>query len=163
MRGRVIAAGVIACLALGARIESGQSRFEALDRSEINGVPGLRIMSVRDNVLKTCYAVFVAELADPGAVADRIEYTDIGKAMAVRDQRLGDLLAGFERERGAIPGTIAPNPLRYQWPADSAQVEFALTALNNAFARIEQELIRASRTAITAVPQPCGQSERAAH
>ena len=170
MTRRVIAAGVIACLALGARIESGQSRiesgqsrFEAMDRSEITGVPELRIMSIRDKVLNTCYAVFVAEFAEPVDAAARLASTDIGKAMAVRDQRLGDLLVGFERERAAIPGTLAPNPLRYDWQGDSAQVDFALTALNNAFARIEQDLHRASRTAITAVPQPCGPSERAAH
>jgi hypothetical protein len=163
MTGRVIAAAAIACLAIAATIESGQSRFEATDRSDIKGVPGLRIINVRDNVLKTCYAVFLAELADPVDVADRIEFTDIGNAVAVRNQRLADLVVGFERERGAIPGTLAPDPLRYQWQADSAQVDFALTALNNAFARLEQDLRRAPRTAITAVPQACSGSERAAH
>jgi hypothetical protein len=163
MTGRVIAAAVIVCLAIAATIESGQSRFEATDRSDINGVPGLRIINVRDNVLKTCYAVFVAEFPDATARAISIEVTDIGNATAVRDQRLADLLVGFERERGAIPGTLAPNPLRYQWQADSAQVDFALTALNNAFARIEQDLRRSSGTAITAVPQACAQTERSAH
>ena len=161
MTRRMIAAGVIACLAIAAKIESGQSRFEATDRTDLTGVPGLRIISVRDTVLKTCYTLFVVEAADAAGGGSRIEYTDIGRAAAVRDQRLRELLVGFEHERGAIPGTVLPNPLKYQWQADSAQIEFALSALNNAFARIEQEFIRASRTAVTAVPQPCGPSERA--
>ena len=160
MRRGMIAAGVVACLAMGARIESGQSRFEATDRTDLTGVPGLRVINIRDNVLKTCYALFVVDPATPVDGADRIEYTDIGTAAALRDQRLGDLLVGFEHERSAIPGTVLPNPLRYQWQADSAQIEFALTALNNAFARLEQELVRASRTAVTAVPQPCVPSQR---
>jgi hypothetical protein len=82
--------------------------------------------------------------------------------VALRDQRLAELLSAFESERGAIPGTLAPNPLRYEWQADVAQVEFALVALNNSFARIEQDLLRASRPAITVVPQTCVQADRAA-
>jgi hypothetical protein len=158
----MIVAGVVACLALGARIEGGQSRFEATDTSDLTGVPGLRVIDVRDNLLKTCYVLFVVQPADPAGAASRVEYADIGSAAAVRDQRLGDLLLGFEHERGAIPGTVVPNPLRYQWQADSAQIDFALIALNNAFARLEQELTRASRTAVTAVPQPCAVPQRPA-
>jgi len=161
MTGRLIA-GVITCLAIAATVESGQSRFEATDRSEIKDLPGLTIVNVRDNALKTCYAVFLAAPDHPPDLANRIEATDIRGAVALRDQRLAELLSAFESERGAIPGTLAPNPLRYEWQADVAQVEFALVALNNSFARIEQDLLRASRPAITVVPQTCVQADRAA-
>lgn len=161
MTGRLIA-GVIACLTIAATVESGQSRFQATDRSEIKELPGLTIINVRDNALKTCYAVFVAAPDRPPDVADRIEATDIRGAVALRDQRLAELLSAFERERAAIPGTLAPNPLRYEWQADVAQVEFALVALNNTFARIDQDLLRASRAAMTVVPQTCAQAERGA-
>ena len=162
MTGRLIA-GVITSLAIAATAQGGQSRFEATDRSEIKDLPGLTIVSVRDSALKTCYAVFLAAPDHPPDLTDRIEVTDTRRAEALRDQRLAELLSAFETERGAIPGTIAPNPLRYEWQADVAQVEFALGALNNTFARIEQDLLRTSRAAITVVPQACGPAERAAH
>jgi len=155
MTGRVIAAGVVICLAIAAAAESGQSRFEATDRSDIKEMPGLRIINVRDNVLKTCYAVFLAESANPLDAGVNIQLTEIGRAAAARDRRLAELVNAFEQERAAIPGTPAPDPLRYDWQADTAQIDFALAALNNTFARLEQDLLRGSRTAITVLPQTC--------
>jgi hypothetical protein len=162
MTGRLIGAGVFACLTIAATIESGQSRFETTDRSEIRELPGLTIVNVRDNALKTCYAVFLAAPDNAPDPADRIEVTDMRRAAALRDQRLSELLSAFEGERSVFAGTPAPNPLRYDWQADAAQVEFALAALNNTFARIEQDLLRASRTAMTVMPQTCVQAERGA-
>jgi hypothetical protein len=159
MTGRWIGAAVIACLALAGTAESGQSRYETVGRSDVAGAPGLRIVNVRDNVLKTCYAVFVAESYDPAPSGNRIELTELQNAVAARDQRLAELLAAFDQDRGAIPGTLAPNPFKYEWQADNAQMEFALTRLNNMFARLENDLLRAPRMAMTVVPQPCVQAE----
>lgn len=153
---------MIACLTIAATIESGQSRFETTDRSDIRELPGLTIVSVRDNALKTCYAVFLAAPDHSADLADSIGVTDMRRAAAVRDQRLGELLSTFEGERSVFAGTPAPNPLRYDWQADVAQIEFALAALNNTFARIEQDLIRASRGGMAVVPQPCVQADRPA-
>lgn len=159
MTGRLIGAGVIACLAMAGTIAGGQSRYEAIARNDVTGAPGLRIVNVRDNALKTCFAVFIAESTDPAPSSDRIELTELHNAVAARDQRLAELLAAFDQDRGAIPGTLAPNPFRYEWQADNAQMEFALTRLNNMFARLENDLLRAPRTAMTVVSQPCAQAE----
>ena len=160
MMGRLIGAGVIACLAIAASVD-GQSRYEAIDRSDVAGVPGLRIINIRDNMLKTCYAVFLADSTDSTDVASRIEMTELHRAATARDQRLVDLLGAFEQDKSVFAGTMTPNPLKYDWQANTAQVDFALSALNNMFARLEQDLRRAPRTAMTVVPEVCVPPERA--
>jgi hypothetical protein len=160
MTGRLIGAGLIVCLGVAAIVEGGQSRYEAIDRSDVTGVSGLRIINIRDNALKTCYAVFLADSTDSDA-ASRTELTELRSAVTARDQRLVDLLSAFEQDRSVYAGTIAPNPLKYEWQASTAQVDFALAALNNMFARLEQDLLRAPRTVMTVVPQACVPPERA--
>jgi hypothetical protein len=144
--------------ALAAGTGGAQARFEMTDEGAVAGMSGLRVIAMRDNALKTCYLVFLADAANQADLAARITATDIPEAIATRDQRLVDLLHGFDSERGAIPGTIIPNPLKYDWQAENAQIEFALTVLAHEFARLEQQIERASaapRTGITAVPAPC--------
>jgi hypothetical protein len=159
MTGRLIGAGLIACLASAATVE-GQSRYEAIDRSDVSGIAGLRIINIRDNLLKTCYAVFLADSTDSVDAANRIELTELHRAVAARDQRLVDLLGAFDHDRSLFAGTIDPNPLKYEWQANTAQVDFALAALNNMFARLEQDLLRAPRTTMTVVPEACVPPER---
>src|SRR4029434_6742143 len=139
---RLIGAGLIACLAMAASAEGGQSRYEAIDRSDVTGVSGLRIINIRDNLLRTCYAVFLADTTDAADIATRGDLADLHRAVAARDQRLVDLLGAFEQDRSVYAGTISPNPLKYQWQANTAQIDFALAALNNMFARLEQDLLR---------------------
>jgi hypothetical protein len=161
MTGRLIGAGVLASLAIAGAAESGQSRYEAVDRADVSGAPGLRIITIRDNALKSCYAVFIADTTDAAAAsAPRIDVTELHNAVRARDQRLAELLAAYDQDRGAIPGTMAPNPFRYDWQANSAQVNFALASLNNMFMRLEQDLLSAPRTAMTVVPQTCTPPER---
>ena len=161
MTGRLIGAGLVACLAIAASGEGGQSRYEAIDRSDVTGVSGLRIINIRDNLRRTCYAVFLADSTDSADVASRIELTELRRAVTARDQRLVDLLAAFEQDRSVFAGTMTPNPLKYEWQANTAQVDFALAALNNMFARLEQDLLRAPRTALTVVTEACVPPERA--
>jgi hypothetical protein len=161
MTGRVIGAGFLACFTIAASVDAGQSRYEAIDRSEVAGLSGLRIINIRDNLLKTCYAVFLADSTDSADLASRVETTELHSAVTVRDQRLVDLLSAFEQDRSVFAGTMTPNPLRYEWQANTAQVDFALAALNNMFARLEQDLLRVPRTAMTVVPEACVPPERA--
>jgi hypothetical protein len=162
MTGRFIGAGVLACLAIAASAESGQSRYETVDRGDVSGAPGLRIITIRDNALKSCFAVFMAETTDSAAASSAyVDVTELHNAVTARDQRLAELLAAYEQDRGAIPGTLAPNPFRYEWQANTAQVNFALASLNNMFMRLEQDLLRAPRMAMTVVPQACLPPERA--
>ena len=161
MVGRLIGAGVIACLAIAASAEAGQSRYEAIDRSAVAGVSGLRIINIRDNLLKTCYAVFLSDSTDSADVGSRIEVTELRSAVTAREQRLVDLITAYDQDRSVFAGTMTPNALKYDWQANAAQVDFALAALNNMFARLEQNLIRAPRTAMTVVPEACVPPERA--
>jgi hypothetical protein len=161
MRRRWIGAGVIACLAIAASLEGGQSRYEAIDRNDVTGVSGMRIINIRDNLLGTCFAVFLADSTDSADIASRIEMTELRRALTARDQRLVDLLTAYEQDRSVFAGTMTPNPLKYEWQANAAQIDFALSALDNMFARLEQDLLRAPRTAMTVVPQACVPRERA--
>jgi len=159
--GRLMSAGLIAWLAVAANVEGGQSRYEAIDRSEVSGVSGLRIINIRDNLLRTCYAVFLADSTSSADASSRIELTELNRAVAARDQRLVDLLGAFEQDRSVFAGTMTPNTFKYEWQANTAQVDFALSALNNMFARLEQDLLRAPRTSMTVVPEACVPPERA--
>ena len=146
---------------MAANGEAGQSRYEATDQNDVTGVSGLRIINIRDNLLKTCYAVFLADSTEPANIGSRIELTEMRSAATAREQRLVDLLTAFDQDRSVFAGTMTPNPLRYDWQANAAQVDFALAALNNMFARLEQDLLRAPRTAMTVVPEACVPPERA--
>ena len=157
VRGRLAVAIVIA-FAFAAGVASAQARFEVLDQTAITGATRLRLITLRDNMLKGCYLVFVADAPGEPDRAPRVELMDIPDAATARDRRLADLLHGFDHEVGAIPGTIIPNPMKYDWQAQSAQFEFALNVLAHEFARLEQQIERAStasHTGITAVPAPC--------
>lgn len=158
---RMIVTLAIGCMAWLPSVALAQTRFEGVDQSAVAGVTDLRIITVRDRVLKTCYLVFVSgpndaqnrRTAGPG---------DVEQARAARDGRLADLVRGYEQERGAIPGTTNPNPLKYDWLADAAQLEFALYVLLQQFAGLEQQLDRladASRMAMTTTQVPCGPLE----
>jgi hypothetical protein len=155
--GRLTLALAAAFVAFAAGITGAEARFEVVDQAVITGTSGMRLISLRDNMLKNCYLVFVVDGPGQADGPARVEPADIPSAVATRDRRLADLLHGFDQERGAIPGTIIPNPLKYDWQAESAQFEFALTVLANEFSRLEQRIERAgeSRMAMTALPAPC--------
>ena len=157
MTGRLAVAIVIAFV-FAAGVAGAQARFEVVDRTTISGATGLRLITLRDNVLKACYLVLVTDAPGQSDAAARVELMDIPDAATARDRRLADLLHGFEHEVGAVPGTIIPNPMKYDWQAQTAQFEFALNVLAHEFARLEQQIERASaasRMGITAVPAPC--------
>ena len=148
----------VVCFIAAAANARAQARFDAVDQSGISGVPGLRIITVRDKVLNACYLVFVGDSGSSATPRPRAAFTDLEQARAARDTRLAELLRGFEQERGAIPGTIIPDPLKYDWQASAAQLEFALLVIEQQFAQLEQELDRiaeASRSAMTAVSVAC--------
>ena len=154
---RPLAVAIVIAFAFAAGA-SAQARFDVVDQTAITGATGLRLITLRDNVLKTCYLVFVADTPGERERATRLELMDIPDAATARDRRLADLLNGFEHEVGAVPGTIIPNPMKYDWQAQTAQFEFALNVLAHEFARLERQIERAStasRMALTAVATPC--------
>jgi hypothetical protein len=133
---------VFVCLG-AAPVLSAQSRFEAVTRDAVSGIPGLQAVIIRDNVLHTCYTAFVVEGSPPIANGAPTESSNLQAAAAARDRQLEDLSATFE---GAvwnqIPGTPNPNPLRYQWEATKIQDAFNLTVLDQEITRLERRLER---------------------
>ena len=157
---RVVVTLVLACLASRPAVGAAQTRFDGIDQSDVAGVTGLRIITVRDRVLKTCYLVFVSDTDRPNRRT--AGPPDVDQARAARDGRLAELLRGYDQDRSALPGTIIPNPLKYDWLADAAQLEFALYVLQQQFARLEEEMDRladASRMAMTTTQVTCGPSD----
>jgi hypothetical protein len=90
---------------------SAQSRFEALKQDTIPEVPGLRIITVRDTLLDTCYTLFMSEptgttgLIAPPPIDDARQQAiqrlrDAGER---HDQQVGSLKAQFEAKTGLTP------------------------------------------------------------
>lgn len=155
---RLAGLSAIACALLSAAPVFAQTRFEAIDHGAISGAPPLQIVTIRDNVLKACYVVFVTEVAPPSSSIVGAELPDIQAAVTARDERLADLLRAFDQDRSVFAGTISPNPFKYQWQADIAQQNLAWAVLGRAFGRLEQRLDRladAARIALSVVPAAC--------
>ena len=62
-----------------------QSRFQAIAQDAVPGVPGLRVVTVRDTELATCFALFIAEptpaeTVEPNATASSSTDDEIGRA-----------------------------------------------------------------------------------
>jgi len=160
---RVAGVSAIVCALLNATAVSAQTRFEAIDHGAISAAPALQIVTIRDNLLKACYLVFVTELAPPSSSVAGTELPDILAAVTARDARLADLLRTFDQDRSVFAGTISPNPFKYQWQADIAQQNLAWAVLGRAFGRLEQRLDRladTARIALAVVPAACTPATR---
>ena len=158
VRRKAAVLSAVAWFASGAVIAAAQARFAVIDQNAIDGVAGLRILTLRDTVLNSCYLVFLNDPEPATHHHNGVETADIDQARRARDGYLAELLRAYEQDRSALPGTIIPNPLKYDWQADATQLEYALLVLEQRFAHLEQELDRigdATRRAITALPVPC--------
>jgi hypothetical protein len=155
---RVIGAAALACFAFVAATAGAQARFEAVSQGAVEGASGLRVITLRDRARNTCYLLFVSEPAPRADARVPAAALDLDQARVLRDQRLADLVHAYEGDRSAIPGTIIPNPLKYELKGGATQIDFALAVVEELFARLADELERlasASRTTMTAMPTPC--------
>lgn len=151
----VATAGVTAAAEPAEPADGG--RFEVIDQNAVALIPGLRAVTVRDSGSRTCYRIFVNEPSRPGD-AGRVPLPDIDQAANTRDRQLGELLHAYELDRGTIPGTITPSPYRYEWQAESVQLQFALTVLARAFQHLEQRLDSlpdSAGGAVAVIPESC--------
>jgi hypothetical protein len=91
---------------------SAQSRFQALKQDTIAEVAGLRIITVRDTLLNSCYTLFMMEAlppADTGAPPAPIDdarqqsIQRLRDAGARHDREVGQLKAQFEAKTGLTP------------------------------------------------------------
>jgi len=106
-------ASLVGALLLSASSLSAQHRFEALKQDTIPEVAGLKIITVRDTLLDTCYTLFMMEPAgapDPNASAappiDDARQQSIQRlrdAAARHDREINDLRSQFEWKIGLTP------------------------------------------------------------
>jgi len=93
-----------------------QTRFEALTQETIAHAPGLRIVTVRDNVMGACYTLFIMEPAAASAQATEAVVPPVDERSRQSIQRLRDaadkhdrqaaeLKTQFEAKTGMTPAT----------------------------------------------------------
>jgi hypothetical protein len=137
----------------GATSVQAQARFEALTRDVLPVLPGLEIVTIRDNALQVCYTLFMMTAPSAAPAQAQIPPPSVQDAEAERDRRLSELTADLDRtQTTATPGTIPPDRLRYEWEAMKAQSELERVLREAALARLEarlKEIIDARRLAVS--------------
>jgi hypothetical protein len=146
-----------ALLAIGTTLHA-QARFEAMTRDAVAAVPGLEVVTIRDNAVNNCYTLFVIHPVRPAQNLDQVEPMSVEGAAAQRDHRLSELSAEFENALwAALPGTLGPDSLKYQWEGQKAQSEFERVLRETELAKLEawlRPIADAPRLAV-AGPGPC--------
>ena len=151
--------GVCFVLLTGGEGLRAQARFEAVTRDAVDAVPGLQVITIRDRALNACYTLFVIEAAKQVPPLPPLEMLSPDEAAAERDGRLSQLIAALEQSSSvAVPGTLGPNILQYEWEAQKAQSEFERALREAEVARLEAPLKRIADAPHFAVsgPAPCG-------
>jgi hypothetical protein len=91
---------------------SAQSRFEALKQDTIPEVAGLRVITVRDTLLNSCYTVFMMDPAAPADVGALLPPIDDARQESIQrlrdagarhDRQVGELQTQFENKTGLTP------------------------------------------------------------
>jgi len=132
-------------------VAKAQTRFAVSDGEVLPVVDGLRIVTVRDTVLKVCYALFVLEARR----APTSEPPNIALAADERDRQLARLTIDFEASvRSLAAGMSTPSPLQYQWEADKARSEYEHRLREQEFARLEDQLAQIASAPQLAVSGP---------
>jgi hypothetical protein len=152
--------GIVALCALLAtgRTFHAQARFEAVTHDAVPVVPGLEVVTIRDKVVNDCYTLFVIHPVRPAQNLDHVEPMSVEGAAAQRDHRLSELSAELENAlRAAVPGTLGPDSLKYQWEGQKAQSEFERVLRETELAKLEAWLRPIADTPRLAVagPAPC--------
>lgn len=156
--GTAVGAGALGALLIAAAAGSAQARFETVGRDTVAAVPGLQILTIKDNVQNGCYTVFLVEAARPAPSPPADDTRTVADAAAKRDQRLQELITEYERGQATLTaGTVVADPLRYALEGQKAQIEFESALRLNELARLEERLDRiaaAPRLAVSG-PSPC--------
>jgi len=105
MRRRLGAACILLLSAFVFRDASltAQTRFQVLGQEATNEIPGLRIVTIRDNQLDACYTVFLFEPSAPAEISAPVATTPdeaaqqslqrIQDAEIIRDRQFSELRA----------------------------------------------------------------------
>ena len=135
----------------------GQGRFVVVARDALPLVPGLSVVTVRDSVQEACYVLFLIEDAHPAIARDRGELPTLADAAALREARLQELSAEFERMQYPISAGIPKNPLKFVWEGQKIQNDFERAFLEREFALLEgwvAQIATGPRLAVSG-PAPC--------
>src|SRR5262249_60191605 len=108
------AAAALLCAVLlpNASSVSAQSRFEALKQETVPQVAGLRIITLRDTLLDSCYTLFMMEPVGPAAGPPPPPPVDEARQQAVdrirgaaelHDQQVAELSLQFQSKTGLTP------------------------------------------------------------
>jgi hypothetical protein len=134
----LMGAGALCLLLAGGTDIRAQGRFTAVARSDVESVPRLQIVTIRDTVQQACYIVFMTGGAPKTSGAPRGEPPPLEDPTAVRDRRLQELSTEFERALYAsMPGTLGPNTFKFQWEGQKVLGEFERAFFEREFARLE--------------------------
>ena len=150
--------GVVICSAIGGARSSvfAQQRFVPIGHDPVAVVPGLQIVTLRDNAAQNaCYEVWVVE--PPVAAAQPASPAAVDAAAQLRDQRMQALSAEFDRAQYTPAPGIPSNVLALELEAQKAQSDFNRVVLDYHFSRMEEfmaQLARGSRIAVSG-PSPC--------
>ena len=149
------------CLAVAPPL-SAQERFHTTDATVLPALPGMRIVSVKDSLRNRCYLAFVEDAARPDAAL--IDPPDVTAAASQRDHDLASLVHAYESDTSVYAGTITPNPLKYEVLAQTTQLTFALSVVENLIARLEAQLDRvaAAPRTLAVVQDACAPAEAGA-
>jgi len=140
-------------LAASATIRA-QVRFDAVAREAVAAVPGLEILSVRDQALGSCYTLFLFQPQSPAPVTAPVDSTTLDAAVAERNRRLDALSANLQRLVETQRVVTVPNPLRYQFDGEKALADFEQVARETGLARVDARLAEIATTPRLAVAGP---------
>jgi hypothetical protein len=157
-----VIAGALCAMAAAATALQAQARFEILSRDAVAvspaqavAVPGLQIVTVRDNAIGACYTVFVMDPPRSAESAPRVDTSSVDAAAARRDRQLADLTGEFDRALASpTPGTLGPSSLRYELEGQKIQSDFDRTLREQDVARIERRLEQMAQLPRMAVSGP---------
>jgi len=150
--------GMWCAVLAGATPLRAQARFEAMSRDAVPVVPTLEIVTVRDNALGVCYTVFMMDAPPLVQNVVAVEPVPIDAAAVERDRRLSELSADLQGALvNAVPGTLGPDMLKYEWEGMKAQSQFEQVVRQTEMAHLDarlKQLVEQRRLAV-AGPMSC--------
>jgi hypothetical protein len=139
----MLSASVLCALLAWAPVPRAQARFEAVAHDVVPTIPGLQILTIRDNMLSACYTLFVIAPAPPTGSQPQNEPASAQDAAVQRDRQLSALSLEFERGLpGGVPATLGSDPLKYAWEGQKVQSEYERVLRENDLVRIEERLVQ---------------------
>ena len=143
-------------LALNATLKA-QAHFDHVTRDAVAAVPGLEVVTLRDQALGSCYTLFLFQPQSVAPVTAPVDAQSIVAAATERDRRLDAVSAELHRLETTQKMVTVQNPLQHQLDGQKALADFEQVAREAILARIDArlaEIATAPRLAV-AGPVPC--------